>query len=229
MAVIAFGVLTAVGTTIATASTLSGSATASIVATAALAISPFLPTLSFRLSRLPLPAIPQNAADLRRETGAIDSQRILGQAVRADQFLTGLLGGVSIATAGAAVIVAGNGLTEEILAVVLGLICLLRARLFSGRTQRVILLVAGAIALVAVVASAALDAHGNARILAFVVPAVVLGMILLTFAVTLPGRRYTPSLGRSADILESLMVLSVIPLALAVMGVYGAARGLAKP
>ncbi|MDQ2797394.1 MAG: type VII secretion integral membrane protein EccD, partial [Actinomycetota bacterium] len=61
VAVVTVSLLTAVATTVATASTLSGPATASITATVALALSPFLPTLSFRLSRLPLPTIVQDA------------------------------------------------------------------------------------------------------------------------------------------------------------------------
>lgn len=229
VAVVTVSLLAAIGTTIATATALSGPATAGVIATAALAMSPFLPTLSFKLSRLPLPAIPQDAADLRRDTATVNSHQILGQAVRADQFLTGLVGGVSIAIAGAAVLISDAGVSERILAIVLGVICLLRARLFSGRGQRVLLLVSGAIALLAVLVSAALDAHGNVRILAFAVPAVTLAVVLFALAVTLPGRRYAPPVSRAADVLESLLVLSVIPLALAVMGVYGAARGLAKP
>jgi hypothetical protein len=57
----------------------------------------------------------------------------------------------------------------------------------------------------------------------------VVAAVLFAGAVTLPGRRYAPPVSRAADLLESALVLSVIPLALAVMGVYGAARGLAKP
>lgn len=229
VAVITLGVLGAIGTTIATATTLSGPATAAIVATAALAVSPFLPALSFRLSRLPLPTIPQDAADLRQDTGGVDSQQILSQAVRADAFLTGLIAGGAVAIAAAAVVIAGNGITEEILALVLGIITLLRSRLFTGRAQRVVLLTGGTIALLAVLVTAAADAEGNERILAYIAPAIVVAVVLVAFAVTLPGRRYSPSLSRIADIVESLLVLSVIPLALAVMGVYGAARGLPKP
>ncbi|SHG69778.1 type VII secretion integral membrane protein EccD [Jatrophihabitans endophyticus] len=229
VAVITVALLTAIGTTIATVTTLSGAATAAVVATAALAISPFLPMLSFRLSRLPLPSIPQDAGDLRRDTGTVDSGQILSQAVRADQFLTGLVAGTAVAIAGAAVLVADEGVSERVLAVVLGLVLLLRARLFSGRAQRVALLATGAIALLAVLVTATADAHGTVRVLAFVAPAVVVALALFGCAVTLPGRRYSPPLSRTADIVESLLVLSVIPLALAVMGVYGAARGLPTP
>jgi putative effector of murein hydrolase LrgA (UPF0299 family) len=76
----------------------------------------------------------------------------------------------------------------------------------------------------AVLVSAAYQSEGLTRVLAFVVPAMVLALILFGLAVTLPGRRYTPPLARAADIVEGLLVLSVIPLALAVMGVYGAIR-----
>ncbi len=222
--VITVCILTAIGTGIAIGTDLSGPATASVVATAGLAISPFLPSLSFRLARLPLPAIPLDAADLRRETGSIDARDILGRAVRADEFLTGLSGGVALAIAGSALLLSGTGTSERVLAIVLGLICLLRARLFTGAAQRVLLLASGSIALLAVLVSATYDAEGLHRILAFVVPSMVLALILLGLAVTLPGRRYSPPLSRAADILEGLLVLSVIPLALGVMGVYGAIR-----
>jgi type VII secretion integral membrane protein EccD len=222
--VITVCLLTMIGTGIAVGTSLAAPATASVVATAGLAISPLLPSLSFRLARLPLPAIPLDAADLRRETGSIDAREILGRAVRADDYLTGLSGGVALAIAGAAVLLSGAGTSERVLAIVLGLICLLRARLFTGVAQRTLLLTAGGAALLAVLVSATYQAHGLTRILAFVVPTMAVGLVLFSLAVTLPGRRYSPPLSRTADIFEGLLVLSVIPLALGVMGVYGAVR-----
>jgi type VII secretion integral membrane protein EccD len=224
VAVITVSLLTAIGTAVASGTTLSPAGTASVIATASLAISPLLPTLSFKLSRLPLPAIPTDAADLRRDTGTVDAQQILGQAVRADQFLTGLVGGVALAIAGSALLISGRGASENVLAIVLGAICLLRARLFSGRTQRALLLIAGGIALISVLVAGVLDAHGQARILGFAIPCVLVAVALFGLTITLPGRRYTPPWSRAADIVESLLVLSVIPLALGVMGVYGAIR-----
>lgn len=224
VAVITVALLTAIGTAVSSATSLSTTAMAAVVATAGLAISPWLPTLSFKLSRLPLPSIPTDAADLRRDTGTIDAQRILGQAVRADQYLTGLAGGVGLAIAGAAVLLATGGVSERVLAVVLGVICLLRARLFTGRGQRVLLLTASATALLAVLVAVTVDTHGVTRVLILVTPAIVLAVVLFALGVVLPARRYAPPWSRAADILESLLVLSVIPLALAVMGVYGGIR-----
>lgn len=224
VAVVVTALLTALGTAISAGTDLTAPATAAVIATAALALSPMLPMLSFRLSRLPLPEIPTDASDLVRDTGVVDSRQILGQAVRADQFLTGLVGGAALSIAGAAVIVTGRGPTEYVLAVALGLVCLLRARLFTGRAQRALLLVAGGVALLATVVAGVLDNHGTARLLAFAIPAAVVALLMLGLAVTLPGRRYAPPWSRAADVVESLLVLSVIPLALAVMGVYGAIR-----
>ena len=224
VAAVTVSLLTAIGTGIASATTLSATGTAAAVATAGLAVSPLLAMLSFKLSRLPLPSIPTDAADLRRETGTIDADRILGQAVRADQVLTGLVGGVALAIAGAAVLLAAGGVSERVLAVVLGLICLLRSRLFSGRGQRVMLLIAGGASLVAVLVAGVVNAHGDVRLIAFVIPAVAAAIVLFALGVALPARRYAPPWSRTADIVESLLVLSVIPLALAVMGVYGAIR-----
>jgi type VII secretion integral membrane protein EccD len=224
VAVITVALLTAIGTAVSSATSLSTTAMAAVVATAGLAISPWLPTLSFKLSRLPLPSIPTDAADLRRDTGTIDAQRILGQAVRADQYLTGLAGGVGLAIAGAAVLLATGGVSERVLALVLGVICLLRARLFTGRGQRVLLLTASATALLAVLVAVTVDTHGVTRVLILVTPAIVLAVVLFALGVVLPARRYAPPWSRAADILESLLVLSVIPLALAVVGVYGGIR-----
>jgi type VII secretion integral membrane protein EccD len=222
--VVVVGLLSAIGTAVASGTDLSGPATAAVVATAALAISPILPTLSFRLSRLPLPQIPTDAGDLRRDAGTVEAEQILGQAVRADQFLTGLVGGAALSIAGAAVIITGRGPSEYVLAVALGLVCLLRARLFTGRDQRFLLLFAGGAALLATAVAGVLDADGTGRLLAFAIPAAAAALLFLGLAVTLPGRRYAPPWSRSADIVESLLVLSIIPLALGVMGVYGAIR-----
>jgi type VII secretion integral membrane protein EccD len=224
VAVVVTGLLTALGTAISAGTDLTAPATAAVIATAALALSPMLPMLSFRLSRLPLPEIPTDATDLMRDTGRVDSAQILGQAVRADQFLTGLVGGAALSIAGAAVIITGRGPSEYVLAVALGLVCLLRARLFTGRDQRFLLLFAGGAALLATAVAGVLDADGTGRLLAFAIPAAAAALLFLGLAVTLPGRRYAPPWSRSADIVESLLVLSIIPLALGVMGVYGAIR-----
>ena len=223
-AVATAGALAGIGTAVASGTHLSATAVASLVAAVGLAVSPFFPIASFRMSRLPLPSIPNDAADLRRDTSTVDAPTILRQATLADQFLTGLVGGVSLAIAGAAVILAFGQGSQQALAIVLSLICLLRARLFTGRAQRALLLVSGTAAAVAVLVRVAGEVHGPVRIGVIAGPTLLVAILMFFLAVTLPGRRYAPTMARMADILESLLVLSVIPLALGVMGVYGAIR-----
>jgi type VII secretion integral membrane protein EccD len=226
--VITLSLLAAIGTGVDSGTSLGTAGTSALIAAIGLAISPVLPMLAFRLSRLPLPTIPSDATDLRRDEGTVDAAQILRQATLADQFLGGLLGGVALATGGSSVLLAAGSVSARILAAVLGVICLLRGRLFAGRAQRVWLLAAGAVALASVLVFRAAALDPNARILAISGPAVILAIILFAMAVVLPGHRYAPPWSRTADIIESLLVLSVIPLALAVMGVYGAVRTAVK-
>jgi type VII secretion integral membrane protein EccD len=224
VAVVSVSLLAAIGTAVDDGTPLGLSGTAALIASIALVVSPTLPMLSFRLSRLPLPSIPADAADLRRDQGTVDATRILRQATLADQFLGGLVGGASLAVAGSAVALSASDTSARALAAVLGAICFMRARLFTGRGQRTWLLVSGSIAIAAVLVFRAVQLHSDARVLAVAAPAAVLAIVLFAFAVVLPGRQFTPPWSRAADAFETVLVLSVIPLALAVMGVYGSIR-----
>jgi type VII secretion integral membrane protein EccD len=226
VAVIAAGVLGAIGAAVSTITSLGVYGAAALVAAVTLACSPFLAMLAFRLSRLPLPSIPSGAEDLRRETGKIDGATVLDQAVRADQYLTGLISATAITLAVSSVLLANGGVSQRVLTAVLGAICLMRARLFTGRGQRAAMLVAGGVAGLALLVTRAAAVHDTVRVLAFAVPAVALAGLCLVFAVALPDRRLAPTWSRSADVVESMLILSVIPLALGVVGVYGAVRNL---
>lgn len=226
-AAVATALLAAIGTAIDAGTPLGPEGTAALIAALALAVSPAVPLLAFRLSRLPLPGIPADAADLRREQGPIDAGATLRDAARADHYLTGLVGGVATTVAGAALFLAPEDPSAVALALVLAAICLLRARLFTGRGQRAWLLAAGCAAALAVVVNALVDLDARTRLVAVSVPAGVAALVLLGLAGVLPGRRHAPPVGRAADVVEALLVLSVVPLALAVMGVYGALRGVA--
>lgn len=228
VAVITAGVLGAIGTGVSNIASLGVYGAAALVAAIALACSPFLPMLAFRLSRLPLPSIPSSADDLRRDTSRVEGASVLNQAVRADQYLTGLTSATAITVAASAALVAPGGVSERVLAGVLGAILVLRARLFTGRGQRSAMLIGGGVAGLALVVSRAAATHGLTRVLAFVVPAVVLAAVFLVLAVALPERRFAPTWARFADVVESLLILSVIPLALGVIGVYGAVRNLSS-
>lgn len=228
MAVIAAGILGAIGAGVSNIASLGVYGAAALVAAITLACSPFLAMLAFRLSRLPLPSIPSSADDLRRETGKIEGATVLDQAVRADQYLTGLVSATAITLAASSALLATGGVSQRILTAVLGAICLMRARLFSGRGQRAAMLIAGGVAGMALLITRTAASHDTARVLTFVAPAIALAALCLVFAVALPERRIAPTWARFADVIESMLILSVIPLALGIVGVYGAVRNLSN-
>lgn len=223
-AVTGAGVLAGFGSAAADFGDFDVSATAAFTAGVALLVSPAVPVAAFKLSRLVLPVVPTGAEDLKAEASTVDGNRILAQAARADQYLTGIVAALAVILAGAAAVLASDGATEMALAAVLGGIALLRARLFTGRSQRLVLLLAAAVAGLAVLVGLAANADPTARLLAVVLPVGALALTLLALVVVLPGRRYKPPSSRAADILEALLVLSVLPLIVGIMGVYGTIR-----
>ncbi|WP_281178259.1 type VII secretion integral membrane protein EccD [Nocardioides jensenii] len=223
-AVAGAGLLAAIGSAAAGFGDLDVQATAAFTAGVALLASPIIPMVSFKLSRLALPIVPTGADDLRADGSTVDGTQVLRQAVRADQYMTGIVAAFATALGGAAVVLAVDGTAERVLAAVLAGVALLRARLFTGRSQRMAMLLASAAAGVAVLAGMALSAEPLLRLLAVALPVAAVGLGLLALVVVLPGRRYAPPSGRAADIFESLLVLSVLPLILGTIGVYGQIR-----
>ena len=228
VAVITACVLGAIGTTVSNITSLGVYGSSALVAGITLACSPFLPMLAFRLSRLPLPSIPSNADDLRRDTSTVAGATVLDQAVRADQYLTGLTSATAITIGASSALLATGGVSDRVLAGVLGAICVLRARLFTGRGQRSAMLISGGVAGLALLVTRSAATHELVRVLVFLVPAAVLAAVFLVLAVALPDRRLAPTWARFADVIESMLILSVIPLALGVIGVYGAVRNLSN-
>jgi type VII secretion integral membrane protein EccD len=230
--IICAGLLSAIGTGAANLLNLdtsvnSAQLAASLIAVVTLVLSPLAPILAFRLSRLDLPSMPTDAADLRRDASRVDGPLVLDQAIRADHYLTGLTGGIGLSLAVSSAVLAAGGTSGAVLAVVIGVVCLLRARVMTGRLQRAALLGAGVVAILAVLTSHAIDARGLARTVGYIAPVIMSGLGLVALALALPGRRLSPIWGRMADITESVLVLAVIPLSLSVMGVYGLMRSAA--
>lgn len=223
-ATIGAGLLAVAGSVAAGIADLDIAATAAFTAGIALLVSPIIPVVAFKMSRLALPIVPTGAADLRAENSAVDGNRVLRQAVLADEYMTGIVTALAATMAGAAVLLATEGRVEMVLAAVLGGISLLRARLFTGRSQRLAMLVAAATAVLAVLTGVATTLDSGVRLLAVVVPVAAMALLMLALVLALPGRRYAPPSGRAADIIESLMVLSVLPLILGVVGVYAKIR-----
>jgi type VII secretion integral membrane protein EccD len=192
-----------------------------------LAFSALIPSLSFRFARVPLPPIPTSAEDLRSEATVIDGKSLLRRAGAADRFATGLVAGIALVAAGALLFLAFTpGKAAPIMAAVVCLSLLLRARIFRGRSQRSWMLVVGlgGLALLDV----GLSLRGTpAQTLTLVLPLVLAAAaIALTMAMWLPAHRPTPFWGRAGDIIDMIAIIALVPLALAVLHVYGKVRGL---
>jgi ESX secretion system protein EccD len=100
----------------------------------------------------------------------------------------------------------------------------LRARLFRRRSQVAAPLVAAATALVAGASAATTAWAPSAPVLLGAVAPVALGLAAAAGAFGVWGarKRLNPRMARALDLLETLLLLSVVPMILAVWDVYTA-------
>ncbi|TWH68071.1 type VII secretion integral membrane protein EccD [Micromonospora olivasterospora] len=210
------------GAVVSLAFGVGASAAAAVVATVAFAVVPALPMAAYRLARLPVPSIPTGPDDLKNDTESVDGRRVLRLSERADAFLTGLLWTVGLLVLGGEVILALDGrLPAVLLCLVLALLSLLRARPFIGRALRVPVLFAGALGL-GLTAAATFAGGSTAVKLGVVLGGLVLAAVVsLIYGLTVAGKRISPVWGRLLDIVEILLIISLVPLAVWVCGLYG--------
>jgi type VII secretion integral membrane protein EccD len=186
------------------------------------------PSLAVRLGRLPLPVVtpPPDAIDASALAQRPDRLRVLAAVARADAMLTGLAAGLAVTAVGAGWAVhepsGSDGWAGPLLALVAGLALLLRARLLVTVRQRAPLLAGGAALLLLPFASGTWSLGRSA------VPVLALAVVGLALA----GARYrrrapSPYLGRAADLVDTLCLVSMVPVAAAVLDLYAAMRGLA--
>jgi type VII secretion integral membrane protein EccD len=175
-----------------------------------------VPLLAIRLGGLSTTTIERRPAG-PAQVPAHDVSRAVA---RTDELVTGALLGFTAAGLAASAIAVKGGVSGAVLVAVAALGFLLRARLFPTVRQRLPLLVAGFGAVPVLLASLALPRYWvTAVLVALALVAVLTGAVYRRRA---PG----PYLGRAADVLDALCVTSVIPLACAVLGLYGRMRGL---
>jgi type VII secretion integral membrane protein EccD len=200
---------------------------AALAASLSLALSALIPSLAFRLARLPLPPVPASAADLRSEAQVFNGATVLQRTRDADRFTTGLVSTVAIvAIVAQAFVVDVRGWVALVMSLALSVVLLLRARVFGGRPQRLWLLCAGVTGVVLVAVREFLTQGQNVVVGAVVVPLMLAGLLALGMAVRLPIRWPTPFWGRAGDIVDLFFVVSLVPLALGLLNVYGYVRGL---
>lgn len=209
-----------------------------------------LPLLAIRFGKLPMPPItlPTSvegaegfASAASHAAGGLDGggkdglaaarerperDRVFAAVARTEEMLTGMLiGHAALAVVAAVLLVSAGGFAGRLLAAVAAVALLLRSRLFITLRQRIPLVVAG-LAGLAVLGVGLLGRVDELGLLGLAVGGLVLALVVVTAGATYAERPPTPYLGRAADLVDLVMVISVVPLAAAVLGLYGRARGL---
>ncbi|MFD8142813.1 type VII secretion integral membrane protein EccD [Streptomyces sp. NPDC059708] len=159
----------------------------------------------------------------------VDAAAVAARARRGHELLLGLTGGCAAVTVGAAAVLGSSENTwARLLALAAGLAVLLRARLFRYTAQVLCALTAGLAAITLLVLGLALHtpAAPGLRTL-WLSAAVAAGAALLAgISLVIPRRGLSPFWGRLLDLTEAAVLLCPVPLALAVLDVYGRARSL---
>ncbi|WP_329378623.1 type VII secretion integral membrane protein EccD [Streptomyces sp. NBC_01351] len=184
----------------------------------------------------------QSGGDGAEPGAPLDAEAIAAQARRGHEMLLGLVAGcAAVAVGSAAVLGFSDNTWGRLLALATGLAMLLRARLFRYTSQVVCALGAGLAAVALLILGLALhppvalleamvvkqDHSGMDIRTIWLTAAVAAGAALLAgIALVIPRKGLSPFWGRLLDLTEAAVLLSLVPLALAVLDVYSRARSL---
>ncbi|WP_367431282.1 type VII secretion integral membrane protein EccD [Streptomyces celluloflavus] len=214
----------------------------------------FLPGLATRLARLPVGYVTPRSLSQEQEATAelrggeepvglepVDEERVAAQARRGHELLLGLLGGCCAVLIGVAGVLGfAPSAWAQLLALATGLATLLRARLFRYTAQVACAVVAGLAALSLLILGVALNPPtgmlndfltGDRTPLdlrTLWLALVVIGAVALvtTGALTVPKKGLTPFWGRALDLADGFLLLSLMPLCLAVLDLYSQVRSM---
>ncbi|MFJ2095309.1 type VII secretion integral membrane protein EccD [Streptomyces sp. NPDC087901] len=199
---------------------------ASVVALAAVLFGGFVPSLSFRLAGMRMPPLPTNAQQLQEGIDPYPTNEIETRSILADGWMTAFYASVGLICVPCLAAMAFRPRLPEVCTMIaLSLLLLLHSRGLGNIWQRLALTVAGAWGAALLLFGSAVDFSPGDRLI------LTAGLLGLTASIaiaswTVPGRRLVPYWGRAAEVLHSIAALSMLPLTLWSMGVYGALRGL---
>ncbi|MEV6963071.1 type VII secretion integral membrane protein EccD [Streptomyces sp. NPDC051207] len=221
--------------------------TAGLCAPVAIGLLAFLPGLSLRFARLPIGFDPPDTVSRGtygtgpEPQGPVDAERIEAQARRGHELLVGLVGGCALlGVTSAAVLAFSDGVWGQLLALATGIALLMRAQLFRYTAQVAPVLAAGLGSLVLLGLGLALHPpasafhaalHGNRADLdlrtIWLVAAIAVAATLVTLVgLTAPRTGLSPFWGRFTELAEGFVLLTLVPLALAVFDVYATVRAM---
>lgn len=206
----------------------------------------FLPGLSTRFARLPIGFEPPRTTvgDYGADPvpqGPVDAERIAAQARRGHELLVGLVGGCALVAVGAAAVLGFSGdVWGQLLALATGVAMLMRAHLFRYTAQVGCALAAGLGALTLLVFGLclnppaglmreALRGDGTAldiRTVWLTTAVAAVAALITAIGLIVPSKGVTPFWGRFLEIAEAFVLLTLVPLCLAVFDVYHSIRAM---
>ncbi len=195
------------------------------VAAATMAVSALLttslPTLSYQIAGIALPNLPVTSEAMLADDTPVQSD-IVSRALFADRLLGGMLAATAIAATLSAAITMTRGTWWAVALVVsVGVAFLLRARAFVGFTQRLSLLVGGALitalGLFAIAASIATRPVGLGILVGVTL---LVGYVFAHYSAAWYKKILSPTWGRWGDILEWLAIMGIVPFMLGVLDFY---------
>ncbi len=217
-----------VGTVVAMASGAKAYAAASVMLVLVVAISPVLPTLALRLGRLPLPKIPTDVNAFRQDERPTLGPAVVEETKSAARLLTGLLAASATIVVWCSVVLVKTDLRMAwLLAGLAGLGLVLRARAYQIASARFVLLLAGAAVVATTATTIAREGTTSVRLIVAGV-AVLVGIIAFTYALRALDRAVSPYWSRLLDVVEFLTLISLVPIASAVLDLYASVRGWAS-
>ncbi|SCL62260.1 type VII secretion integral membrane protein EccD [Micromonospora citrea] len=188
-----------------------------------------IPLLAIRLGKVPLPPITLPTGEpggADRARNLPDRDRVYAAVARTEESLTGMLLGHAVLAVGAALVLGlAGGTAGRLLVAVAATVLLLRSRLFVALRHRVPTVAAG-LAGYAVLGAVLVDGSGPAGRLTLVVGGLVLALVAVVAGTMYARRPVSPYVGRVADLADTALVVSVVPVACAVLDLYERARGL---
>jgi type VII secretion integral membrane protein EccD len=199
--------------------------TAAAVVVLTIILGTLVPGVGLRLSGLKLPPLPRNSEQLQEGIEPHDAEEVSSRSVIAEQYVIWLnIALAAVYVACLTCLLGAHGWAVGALLAVLGVLALLHGRSLGSVPQRLAMTLPGGYALVLFVVRLS-AAQASARLIV-VAGALLVAAGLAIASWTVPGKRMLPHWGHIANLAHTLAAISVLPLALMVLGVYHTLRGI---
>jgi type VII secretion integral membrane protein EccD len=201
---------------------------AAVALTAVTGLLPGYPLVAVWSARLPVPDLAGQTASMLAARPVPTRDEVSPAVARATELLTGLLLATAVAgvPVAAFLLLADRSVAARLLVASAAAAMLLRARLFPVPGQRIPLLAGGAATAVVLAVGAASGLGPGWPRLLLAVAVVAVGAAVLVVTLLPRPSGWPPRLGRAADLLDVVAIMALIPLACAVVGIFGTIQAL---